>query len=205
MITKTDFDDKLLKLNRKITSNKTKHLLNENELNKLKTFNLSYFIGKSHFEEDGTQNYSVFQPMYKYFKLFSITQYQYVSEWKSKRLSNESIKAVSTSDNSLNPKLSCYDTKITVKFIGDCLKQPKISCTHRKIVNIHIVYELGASSSNDSDRTLRNCLFGTITLTKNPDIDKYRYFGYGIGFDKRSDFYFLEVGLVKINLFLGLA
>ena len=70
LITKTDFDAKLSSLNRKITQNKTKHLLAENELNKLKTFHLSYFIGKSHFEEDGTQNYLVFQPMYKYFKVF---------------------------------------------------------------------------------------------------------------------------------------
>ena len=53
----------MLSLNRKITQNKTKHLLVENELNKLKTFDSSYFIGKSHFEEDGTQNYLVFQPI----------------------------------------------------------------------------------------------------------------------------------------------
>ena len=33
----------------------------ENELKKLKTFYSSYFRGKSHFEEDGTQNYIVFQ------------------------------------------------------------------------------------------------------------------------------------------------
>ena len=45
------------KFNRKITQNKSKHILVENELNKLKTFDSSYFIGKSHFEEDGTQNY----------------------------------------------------------------------------------------------------------------------------------------------------
>ena len=56
LITKTDLDTKLLSLNRKITQNKIKHLLVENELNKLKTFDMSYFIGKSHFE-DGTQNY----------------------------------------------------------------------------------------------------------------------------------------------------
>ena len=30
-------------------------------MKKLKTFDSSYFIGKSHFEEDGTQNYLVFQ------------------------------------------------------------------------------------------------------------------------------------------------
>ena len=70
LITKTDFDVKLSSLNRKITSNKSKHLLVENELKKLKTFDSSYFIGKSHFEEDGTQNYLVFQPMSKYFKRF---------------------------------------------------------------------------------------------------------------------------------------
>ena len=93
MITKTDFDAKLSSLNRKITQNKTKHLLVENELNKLKTFDSGYFIGKSHFEEDGTQNYLVFQPIYRYFKVFSITKYlEYVSEWKSKGLSNESFK-----------------------------------------------------------------------------------------------------------------
>ena len=56
MIRKTDLDAKLSSLKRKITANKTKDLLVENELNKLKTFDWSYFIGKSHFEEDGTQN-----------------------------------------------------------------------------------------------------------------------------------------------------
>ena len=68
LITNTDFDAKLSSINRKITKNKTKHLLVENELNKLKTFDSSYFIGKSHFEEDGTQNYLVFQLLNKYFK-----------------------------------------------------------------------------------------------------------------------------------------
>ena len=148
-------------------------MLLENELNKLKTFHSSYFIGQSHFKEDGTQNYLVFQPIYKYFKVFAITQYvEYVSEWKSKELFNKSIRAISTPDNSLNPTLSYYDTKIRVTFTRGCLK-PKISCIHRKVVNIYIIYELGASSSNDSDLTLKNCLFGALTLTKNADIDKY--------------------------------
>ena len=82
LITKTDFDAKLLNLNGKITQNKTKHLLAENELNELKTFGSSYFIGKSHLNEDGTQNYLVFQPMYRYFKMIINTD---ISSWKSKR------------------------------------------------------------------------------------------------------------------------
>ena len=68
LITKIDFDTKLSSLNRKITSNKTKHLLIENELKKLKTFDSIYFRGKSHFEEDGMQYYLVFQPIKRYFK-----------------------------------------------------------------------------------------------------------------------------------------
>ena len=76
-------------LNRKLTENKTKHLLVENELKKLKTFDSSYFIGKSNFEEDGTQNYLVFQPLNKYFRVISNTGY--ISPWKSKGLSAESI------------------------------------------------------------------------------------------------------------------
>ena len=67
-----EFNSKLSSLNKKITANKLKHLLVEIELNKLKTFDSTYFIGKSHFE-DGRQNYLVFQPMYKYLKVFSIT------------------------------------------------------------------------------------------------------------------------------------
>ena len=63
----------LKSLTKKVTSNKTKHLLVENELNKLKTFDSSYFIGKSHFEEDGTQNYLVFHSLNKYFILITNT------------------------------------------------------------------------------------------------------------------------------------
>ena len=44
-------------------------------MNKLKTFDSSYFIGKSHFEEDGTQNYSVFKPVCKYFKMITNADY----------------------------------------------------------------------------------------------------------------------------------
>ena len=59
LITKTDFGTKLSSLNRKITSNKTKHLFVENQLKKLKTFDSSYFIGKSHFEEEKLFSISV--------------------------------------------------------------------------------------------------------------------------------------------------
>ena len=108
LTTKTRFDSRLLSLNRKIKANKSKHLLVENELNKLKTFDSSYFIGKSHFEEDGTQNYLVFQPIHKYFEFVNINNEWYITSWKSKGLSEESIKPPVTSDNSLNPLIDYY-------------------------------------------------------------------------------------------------
>ena len=69
LITKIDFNAKLSSLIRKFNSSKTKHLFVENELKKLKTVDSSYFIGKSLIEEDDTQYYLVFQPVYRYFKL----------------------------------------------------------------------------------------------------------------------------------------
>ena len=119
-----------------------------------------------------------------------ITNTDYISSWKSKGLSAESIKPPTTSDNSLTPILSYYGTKMRVKFTEGCLKQPKVPYSHGKVVNIYIVYELGASSSHNNDPTLKNCLFGVVTLPKNADIDKYGYSGYGTGFDRRSSFSF---------------
>ena len=72
-------------------------------MNELKTFDSSYFIGKSHFDEDVTQNYLVFKPLNKHFKL--ITNADYVSSWKSKGLSSKSIKPPARSNNSLTPAL----------------------------------------------------------------------------------------------------
>ena len=57
---------------KKITPNKTKHLIVENELKKLETFDSIHFRGKNHFQDDGTQNYLVFQPVQMYFKIVTL-------------------------------------------------------------------------------------------------------------------------------------
>ena len=135
---------------------------------------MSYFIGKSHFEEDGTQNYLLFQPIKRYFKI--IANSRIISSWKSKGLSDKTITPYATSDNSLTPLIDYYGSKVRVKFNKGCLKQPnKLTYDYGRKVNIYIVYELGASSSNDSNPTLKNCLSGAVTLTKNADIEKYGY------------------------------
>ena len=127
-----------------------------------------------------------------------ITTTYYVSPLKSKGLSAETIKPHTTSDNSLTPALSYCGTKAKVKFVGRFLKQSKISCTGGKVLNIYMVYELGGSHSRNNDPTLKNCLFGAVTLTKNADIDKYAYSGYGIGLIEYQVFRFQVVNLFKI-------
>ena len=96
---------------------------------------MSYFKGKQYFDEGiGKQNYLVFLPLSKYLKLNTIVGVVgYVLSWQSKGWSNESIKSPTLSDNSLNPRLGYYGTKVRVQFTGSCLKQPKHTFTHKKL------------------------------------------------------------------------
>ena len=195
LVTKADFDAKISSLNRKITANKSNHLLVENEFKKLKKFYSSYFRSKSHFvDNDDTENYLLFQAINRYFKVIANTNY--LSSWKSKRLSDESYNppAINTSDNSLSPLIHYLVDKIRLKFNDGCLKQFKLQYIHAKTINIYIVYELTASSSNDDDPEVRKSSFGAVRLIKNADIDKYGYSGLGIGFDRKGSFSFYGDG-----------
>ena len=126
-----------------VTSYKTKHLLVENELKKLKTFDSSYFKGKNYFEEDETQNYLVFQPMYRYFKRTAgVGSGNYIYLWKSKGLSDERLNYNTASNYSITPELSFHGTKRKVEFNGSCLKQDKATYNFGTTVNIYIVYEM---------------------------------------------------------------
>ena len=191
LVAKADFDNKLTSLNRKITSSKTKHLVITNELKKLKIFDAIYFHGKSHFEDDSTQNWLVFQSMQKYFKTVITTDSNILS-WKSKRLSDESTTSPTTSNKILNPSLNFVGTKARVKLNGDCLKQEKITFNYEKIVNIYIVYEIEKSIHIRSYLTIENCLFATVKLKKHNNNDDglviYKYSGDGMGFDRKGFF-----------------
>ena len=88
-------------------------------------------------------------------------------------------------------------SKIRVRFSGSCLKQDKITCTHGKIVNIYIGYEINKKDNTiASDSTLENGLFSAVTLTKNVNNDRYGYFGFGNGFDRKGSFSFSGGGMV---------
>ena len=75
----------------------------------------------------------------------------------------------------------------------------KLTYAHKTIVNIYMFYKLGASSSHVNDPTLKHCLFGAVTLTKNADVDKYGYSGYRIGFDRKFFISRLQIWSKCIN------
>ena len=83
------------------------------------------------------------------------------------------------------------------------MKQDSVTFNHGKVVNIYIVYEISKSINISDYLTLENCLFGAVTLTKNADIDKCKYSGYGIGFDRHGSFSFPGTWLGKNLIVFG--
>ena len=121
--------------------------------------------------------------MHRYFKrVAGVGSGNYIYFCKSEGLSDENITPPITPDYNLTPKLSYFGTKTRVKFNGSCLKQDIITYNDGRMVNIYIVYELSLKPNN-FDFALENCLFGAVKITKNADIDKCNYCGYGTGFD----------------------
>ena len=98
-------------------------------------------------------------------------------------MSEERLDSSTTSNHKITLELNFYGTKTRVEFSGSCLKEDKVTNTHGTIVNIYIVYEISKHYTISVYPTLENCLFGAVSLTKNTDIDKYKYSGYGIRFD----------------------
>ena len=74
----------------------------------------------------------------------------------------------------------------------------------KKVLNLYISYTLGPQLRNlNTGFTLSNCLFGSVKLTKNGDLDKYKYSGYRIGFDSCSEFSLLVSTMGKNAIIFG--
>ena len=72
------------------------------------------------------------------------------------------------------------------------------------VVSLFIIYELDRLSRDlNIDFPLKDCLFGAVKLTKDADPDKYKYSGYGIGFDLRSEFSFTDGSMGKNGIIFG--
>ena len=89
---------------------------NKNELDKTTNDARLLFLGNILFNsEDCSQTYLIFQPLYRYFK--TVTNTNYILSRKSRGLSAE--------NNSVTPELSYADYRIRVKFTGRFFKTTK--------------------------------------------------------------------------------
>ena len=113
-----------------------------------------------------------------------------ISEWESKGLSDEKIKPPLTADKSLSPKLAWINgSRIRLRFTVSCLRQKYATYTSNNVVNLFIVYELNRCLQDlNAKFTLKDCLLGALTLTRNANPNKHSNSGYRIGFDSRSMF-----------------
>ena len=70
-------------------------------------------------------------------------------------------------------------------------------------MNVYIVYETSKTNNISDYPTLENCLFGAVKLTKNADINKYGYYGYGIEFGRHGSFSFSGTGFGRNVIIFG--
>ena len=95
-----------------------------------------------------------------------------ITAWKSKGLSEESIKPTTTPDNSLASKLKwIHNSKIRVEFKGTCLQEKAT------FVQSNFLFTYTQSRALNTDFTLDDYLFTAVKFTKSYDPDKYGYYG----------------------------
>ena len=100
-----------------------------------------------------------------------------------------SDKVIKPPDTSLAPTPGFKnDEKRYFPFKVDCFIRGKAKSEYDKIINIFIVYDLQSNLNYNPEFTLENSLFGAIKVTKNADVNKFKYSGYGIGFDGKGVF-----------------
>ena len=127
-----------------------------------------------------------------------------IESWKSEGNSEESIVSIAKLDGYFGPTFVDNHLLPDNNFNEHCLIKNNIFIL-KKLVNLYISYTLGPQLRNfNKDFTLGNCLFESVKVTKNTDLDKNKYNDYGIGFDPRSELCLLMEALENVSLFLEL-
>ena len=90
-------------------------------------------------------------------------------------MSDERINSPARTDNSLVSWLNYISVRLRIKLDDQCLKQDKVTFTHKNIMNIYIVFGIHLWSYEQMDGSAyENSLLEAVTLTKNVDFDKYK-------------------------------
>ena len=200
LITKTDFDAKLKYVSDRVTNNKSKDLLFDNELKKSKT--LAGSTAKTKFDE--VQRENSFTRGFYYYHQQSYLVYE-CKAFSFKKGNNDKLttrKSTGIDNLSINSNLKAIPNTqgllpilenngwMNLKFNGNYFEQNKVlHPSTSNVVNIYVVYKLDPISlTRNADYTIQNTLFGTVKITKNTNISKNKYEGYGICFDEGGEF-----------------
>ena len=123
--------------------------------------------------------------------------------WKSNGMSQE-IEKITKSDKHFASSFVNHHLLPDANFNRHCLMKNNKSIP-KKVISLSICYTLTQWLTNlNTNFTLDNCSFGSIKLTKHVDSDKYKYGGYGIRFESRSEFSLPDRNMKEMPLLLGL-
>ena len=188
LVNKTDFDNELISFNKRITSNKTKHLKVKKKPNSLITKDFNFFLGGIYVKSnEGSQNTFGYQPALNVLEVKKCKVSDYIHSCKSNGVDNSKVKPLYTAFlNSI--KLSEY--RIGIIFDKDPLAAEQKNYL-TKIVNGYVVYDFDAWPRNTTNNfKFKNCLFEATNIVRNSEKEKYVNSGYGIIFDSAGSWRF---------------
>ena len=139
LVTKADFDNKLTSFNKRITSDKTKHLAVQKTLNSPITKGYNFFLDRIYFtSDDGSQNMFVYQLTFNVLELKNDKGTKYIISCKSIGIYNSKVIAL---HGAFLPNMKYFRNKIGIHFNSTPFVIEQNNCT-TKIVNVYIVYDL---------------------------------------------------------------
>ena len=118
-------------------------------------------------------------------------------------MSDKNIENITKSNSNFAPTSVDHHVLPDINFNGYCLISNNI-CISKKVINLHMSFKLDPQLRNlNTDFTLGNFLFGSGSLTKNADLDKYKYSGYSIGSDSHSELSLPDYTMGKNGIIFG--
>ena len=199
LITKTDFDAKLKSISDRVTNNKSKDLLLDNELKTLKTLvGSSAKIKFDEVQKENSFNRGFFYYLQQSYLVHECKMDSFnfaskkISKWKSTGIfiysDDSSMKGIEDTKTKL-PELK-NDGRMHDYLQGNHFQQNNVIIpNNNNVINIYVVYKLDPiSSTRNTDYTIQNALFGAMKITKNTDSSKNNYTGYGLCFDEGGEF-----------------
>ena len=199
LITKTDFDSKLKIVSDRVTNNKSKNILLDNELKKLKArVDSSEKIKLNDVQKEISFNRGFFYYLQQSYLVYEckVNSFAFnnkkITNWRSTGIFNYSdyYSMHGIEDTKKEFPILKIDDETYVYLQGSYFQQNNVIVTNNKnVINIYVVYKLDPiNSTRDTTFTIQNALFGAIEITKNADTSKYKYKGYGICFDEGGSF-----------------